>query len=114
MVWNHPHLLILDEISTHLDFDTVTALEDALANYDGAVVLISHDRSLLHAVVEDEYRGLDEDDDDHGHGNRHSSGSMTALHAQRTMYALRADGTMEKLKSVADFEAGLKDKIKTM
>lgn len=52
MVVNHPNLLVLDEISTHLDYHTVTALADALAVYDGAVVLVSHDRYMIKRVVE--------------------------------------------------------------
>jgi len=51
-VWDHPHLLILDEVSTHLDFDSVNALKEALVDYDGAVVLVSHDRYLVRWVVE--------------------------------------------------------------
>jgi ATPase subunit of ABC transporter with duplicated ATPase domains len=54
LVWNHPQTLVLDEISTHLDFDTVTALKDGLNAFDGAVVLVSHDRYLLRAIIERE------------------------------------------------------------
>jgi ABC-type Mn2+/Zn2+ transport system ATPase subunit len=52
VVWEHPNLLILDEISTHLDFDTVSALELALNAFNGAILLVTHDRSMMKAVVE--------------------------------------------------------------
>lgn len=45
-----PQLLILDEPSNHLDLDSIGAVESALAGYDGALLVVSHDRDFLGAI----------------------------------------------------------------
>ena len=45
------NLLILDEPTNHLDVESIEALEDAVADYDGSVLLVSHDRELLRSLT---------------------------------------------------------------
>jgi ATP-binding cassette, subfamily F, member 3 len=50
--FNGPHLLILDEPTNHLDIDSRAALIEAINDYSGAVILVSHDRYLLEACAD--------------------------------------------------------------
>ena len=51
MVLTRANFLLLDEPTNHLDIESVEALEDALADYDGTIVLVSHDRTMLEALT---------------------------------------------------------------
>jgi ATP-binding cassette subfamily F protein 3 len=59
LVWARPQLLVLDEPTNHLDATTRDALADALAEFDGALLLVSHDRYLLRATVDQFLRVAD-------------------------------------------------------
>ena len=53
MVWQRPNLLLMDEPTNHLDLATREALSMALNEFEGTVMLVSHDRHLLRAVCDE-------------------------------------------------------------
>ncbi len=53
LVWQRPNLLLLDEPTNHLDLATREALGVALNGFEGTVMLVSHDRSLLRSVCDE-------------------------------------------------------------
>ncbi len=74
IVWQRPNLLLLDEPTNHLDLAMREALTEALAQYEGTLLLVSHDRHLLRAttdrfyiVSEGSLREFEGDLDDYRH-----------------------------------------------
>ncbi|KAK9329746.1 P-loop containing nucleoside triphosphate hydrolase protein [Lipomyces starkeyi] len=103
VLWERPHIMVLDEVTTHLDFYTVNALSDALAAYNGALIIVSHDRYLVRRVIEGTVSGDAEDDeDDHD--------DLTVLSTKRTVYRL-VNGTLKVQKDgMNQFEKAMEKK----
>jgi ATP-binding cassette subfamily F protein 3 len=53
MSYNAPHIMLLDEPTNHLDIDARAALIQALNDYDGCIILVSHDPHLVESVADD-------------------------------------------------------------
>jgi len=52
ITWEKPHILMLDEPTNHLDFDAINALIVALNNFEGGLVVVSHDEYFLSALCD--------------------------------------------------------------
>lgn len=111
ILWNPPHLLVLDEITTHLDFHTVTALASALSTYSGAILIVTHDRFLVRSVIEgkrdhdaqldEDYEGADEEPEE-------------STPRRRIVYVMRK-GTLNEQKDGAEqFEKSLEKRVNKM
>lgn len=106
LLWQMPQLLVLDEITTHLDFHTVTALADALDGWNGAILVASHDRYLIRRVVEGERDGVDDD------AGRESEDEDETR--KRTVFLLKG-GVIKVLDNgVRGFEASLERKVEKL
>jgi ATPase subunit of ABC transporter with duplicated ATPase domains len=110
VIWNAPHLLVLDEITTHLDFHTVTALATALSSFNGAILLVSHDRFSVRSVIEgkrdddhnldDEFEGVDEEVEEQSR--------------RRSVYVMKGGKLIEQPNGVEQFEQSLVKRVKKM
>ncbi|KAG2001227.1 hypothetical protein GB937_010363 [Aspergillus fischeri] len=110
VIWNAPHLLVLDEITTHLDFHTVTALATALSSFNGAILLVSHDRFLVRSVIEgkrddehnldEEFEGVDQEVEEQSR--------------RRSVYVMKGGKLIEQPNGVEQFEQSLVKRVKKM
>ena len=96
LLYTPPHLLILDEVTTHLDSDTIVSLVDTLKEFKGAVLVVTHDRFFMRCVVEGESAHDDEDDsDEEDFGESSGKGGYKA--PKGTVYRV-SKGTMKTME----------------
>ncbi|RPA87278.1 P-loop containing nucleoside triphosphate hydrolase protein [Ascobolus immersus RN42] len=105
LLWKQPQLLVLDEITTHLDFYTVSALANALSGWNGAIILVSHDRYFVKKVIQGEVED-DEDEEEEGGSEDEEENKR-----RRVVYSMRDGVLKEESSGVDGFEAGLEKRI---
>ncbi|EAT79458.2 hypothetical protein SNOG_13131 [Parastagonospora nodorum SN15] len=121
LLWPPPQLLILDEVTTHLDFDTIMSMVLALREYDGAILVVTHDRFFMRTVIEGESPhklapGVRGDEDEAGEGSE-SEDEQTGV-ASGTVFRLvkgqlrKLDGGMDQYEEIAARSAARLGKAK--
>jgi len=123
VVWQRPNLLVLDEPTNHLDLDMRHAMEVALQGFEGALVLVSHDRHMLRNSVESlllVHDGcVEEYSDDLGAYetwvlNRYrdaDAGNGAAADNSRKEKRQQAAATREKLRPIKNAIAGIEREL---
>ncbi len=122
IAWRKPNLLLLDEPTNHLDLDMREALADALAEYPGALVLVSHDRHLLGLVCDTYWRvadgkveAFDGDLDDYAAWLRKRSSGVSASAASNTAGgAEQRNGRRRSAAEQRDRERPLRNRLKVV
>jgi ATPase subunit of ABC transporter with duplicated ATPase domains len=109
VLWKRPQLLVLDEVTTHLDYETVAALRASLREWAGAVVLVSHDRWFVRGVVEG---ALDEGEEDSEEES--DDGSDGEAPRRRLVYRLRQGKLVLLDGGVQQFEGIMERRVKKM
>jgi len=108
MLWKSPQLLVLDEITTHLDFYTVAALSNALSQWNGAILLVSHDRFIIRRVVEGE-KPEEGEEDDPGPGEDEEEETR-----RREVYLLKGGKLTLQTAGVSGFEQSLEKRVQKL
>lgn len=107
IVWNHPHLLVLDEVTTHLDFYTVQALSRALRAFNGALLIVSHDRFFVKSVIEGDVGllGIDEEEEEE------DEEEQTRAEMKRDLYLMKKGKLTRLGNGVREFEETLESRV---
>lgn len=110
ILWKQPQLLVLDEITTHLDFYTVSALANALYGWNGAIVLVSHDRYFVRKVIQGEKGSVTGDDEE----EEEESDEEEGTERRRVVYTMVGGVLKEEKRGVEGFEKSLERKIEKL
>ena len=116
--FNGPHLIIMDEPTNHLDIDSRAALIEAINDYEGAIILVSHDRHLLEAcadrlwlVGDGTVKSFDGDMDDYKKYVLEKSGASTAKKPKAKPAAPTPDDEAAKPRATKKDVGALRKKI---
>lgn len=110
-----PHLLILEKVTTHLDTDNIQALVGVLKSYQGAILVVTHDRTFMRCVVEGESMkalaaasrpedDANEDSDSSGDENE-ASGRTRVVYRLSKGKLIKLDRGMEQCEDIAERSA---------
>ena len=116
--FNGPHLIIMDEPTNHLDIDSRAALIEAINDYEGAIILVSHDRHLLEAcadrlwlVGDGTVKSFDGDMDDYKKYVLEKSGATTAKKPKAKPALVAAEDETAKPRATKKDVGALRKKI---
>ncbi|EHK22278.1 uncharacterized protein TRIVIDRAFT_54248 [Trichoderma virens Gv29-8] len=109
LFWKHPQCLVLDEVTTHLDYETVTALREALNEWEGAVVLVSHDRWFMRGAIEGQVDDAGDDEDEDADEEEEEE-----MKRRRIVYRLKGGAITELKDGVDEFSRVIEKRAKKM
>ena len=110
LLLHHQNLLLLDEPTNHLDMQSKDVLKQALRNFDGAMIVVSHDREFLHGLVDKliEFRDgkiIEHREDIYDFLKRRDLESLQVLEAEGQSAKKKANGKAKQAKQNAQAES---------
>lgn len=102
-MWSPPQLLVLDEVTTHVDADTIVALIGVLKQFQAAILCVIHDRFFMCCVLEGESINTKGQEDD-GEDESPDSDDEAEQTRERVVYRMIKGNAKELPKSMAQYE----------